>query len=492
MGSLSYVLNGYGTADGIMYPNLLLYFPAILRIIGVPVVVAWNIFWIFIIVLGVFTAFIGYTIWTGNIRAGAVATIFFLSVRFTVFCLGHALGDFSAFMAMPLVFGVLFKIFESEKNAKYWPLLFVGFTLIFETHVITTLFVSILIFPYIIFNYKALKSKIIRVAVLKAAVFSALVNLWFAVPFAYFYEKVSFQINTPRRILSLHEVTCNFFEIASAQFFLGIPVLIVIIAFLIYKKTRYNKGFILALFIYAFILLTNHEYFPWLLIENNLPGGSFLPNFQFAIRFIPFGVLLIALYIGVFFAEYIKKRTYLCSGISVIFVSSLVFASFLPVYYGHDPVYRGGYLKLPEILPSYSTVDYHVQEDYLYSDTHFNRLRNERGEVYDSNDYKTDAKLSDIKKLGTRLEFSYVATKDTKVQVPLFYWKGYEARNEKGERLNLSSGEHRFMEVEVPKGEGKVYIHYAGLWSFRICDIISLISLIVFLYLWRKEWKNYA
>ena len=189
-------------------------------------------------------------------------------------------------------------------------------------------------------------------------------------------------------------------------------------------------------------------------------------------------------------ADILKSKKNVIAAIGVFIVAfSLLYQYNVPKYYeGGDlaDIGFGTYKKL-EILPSYTSNLGVVQEDYLYADVDFHKLRNSKGEVYNSDDYKSDAVIFDAKKQATRLEFSYIADKDTKAQVPLFYWKGYEAKNEKGERLYVNSGEHRFMEVEIPKGEGRVFIHYAGLWSFRICDIVSLISLTVFLFLCKRE-----
>ena len=301
-----YMLNGYGTADGIMYPNLLLYFPALLRIFDVPVALAWNIYWIFIIILGVFASFAGYSIWTKNIRAGAVCACFYVSAVCIVFCLGHGAGDYPAFMTLPLAVGSLIKILESEENAKYWVFLVIGFTIIFQTHVITALVSIILIFALLAFYNKALKNEIQRKAILKAAFFSCLLNLWFAVPFAYFYSTVSFHINNPPSVSSLHEVTSGLYEIVYSQCYLGAPVLLLLMFFLIYGKTKKNKGFIATLLVYLATLFAVSEYFPWEWIENNLPGGKFLPSLQFALRFIPFAAVFILLYVGDFFANYLK------------------------------------------------------------------------------------------------------------------------------------------------------------------------------------------
>ena len=479
-----YMLNGYGTADGIMYPNLLLYFPAALRILGVPVALAWNIYWIFIIMLGIFVSFTGYSVWTKNIRAGAVCACFYVSAVCVVFCLGHGAGDYPAFMTLPLAIGSLIKILEDEKNAKYWWVFVIGFTIIIETHVITALFLIILIFILLAFYNKALKNKIQRGAVLKAAFFSCLLNLWFALPFAYFYKTVSFHINNPPSVNSLHDVTSSIYEIVYSQCYLGAPILLFLLVCLFFGKTRKDKCFIVACLIYLLMLFAVSEYFPWEWIENNLPGGKFLPSLQFSLRFIPFGAMFIILYIGNFFAKYAKtsKKYLFAATVFFIYIVELAIASNSPIYFGHNLFMRFDYAKL-DSLPSYIRDNYYVAEDYLYSDVIFHKLRNERGEVYGKDEFKSDARVFAIKKQGTRLEFSYNVDYDTVIQVPLFYWEGYEATDENGDKHLITSGENRFMEVHVPKGNGMVKIHYAGLWFFWLCDAISFVAFLAFIFI---------
>ena len=476
-----YQMNGYGTLDGVMYPDLLLYLPALLRILGAPLALSWNIFWIFLVFLGLLTAFLGFTIWSQNIRKGAVAALFLQGSEMGFFALGAAVGDYTAFFALPLVFGALIKILEDEKYAKYWYFLVIGFTIIFETHIVTTVILSFLIFAILILNFKALKNKIQRAAILKSAAFGVLLNIWFAAPFAYFYKTVDFHINNPKLADSLHRFSVNFETIASEQFHLGLPIFILLVLLLILKRTRKNKAFITSVFAYAFVLFATHNYFPWEWIENNIPGGSFLPNFQFPLRFVPFGLVFVIYYIGSLFCD-ISKKKYLIGSTAFLICIVSIFVSFqdrFPVYFDENNAPIRDY-KSAENLPSYTTENVRVQEDYLYADIDFYKLRNEKNEVYSSKDYKTDAKLFDIKKQGVRLEFSYLSDHDTKIQVPLFYFKGYEAKDENGNRLDVYSGENRFMEVRVPKGEHTVKIRYAGLNGFKICDVVSFVTLIIF------------
>jgi len=61
----------------------------------------------------------------------------------------------------------------------------------------------------------------------------------------------------------------------------------------------------------------------------------------------------------------------------------------------------------------------------------------------------------------------------------------------------MGFNENRFMEVYVKKGENKLKIHYAGLPTFKICDLISFVSAIfLFILIFRENkvsiFKNFS
>lgn len=486
-------LNGYGTIDGIMYPDLFLYFPAILRILGLSITLTWNVFWIFLIVLGFFTSFVGFAIWSQNIRAGALGAFLFNITEAGFFCLGHAVGDHIAIFAIPLAIGSLLKLLEDEKFAKYWIMFVIGFFMIFQSHILTTIIILPLIFIILLLKLKSLKNHIQRAAVFKCAMFSVLLNIWFAVPFLYFYKTTVLHIYDSKP-LSLHNSTLDFTELLLSQFYLGIPFLTLLILFLILKKSRQNKGFIISVLVYCFLMFTMHIDFPWEWIENNMPGGQFFPKFQFSFRFIPFGIVFLSFYMSLLSLEYLKNKTKYLTALLFFSanIAAIIMHPYVPIYFLHDVLVIKTEHRVLENLPSHRTDDIYLQEDYLYSDVVFYKLRNDKNEFYDSNDYKTDAEIFDIKKQGASLSFSYVAKENTTAQVPLFYWEGYEAKDEFGNDLEINFGQNRFMEVKIPKGEHRVKIDYAGLKIFRFFDIVSLISLMIFCGICVKKIKKDA
>ena len=486
-----YALNGYGTADGIMYPDLFLYIAAFFRILGLSVGLSWNLMWIFMLFAGVFTSWYGFTLWTKNVRAGALAAILFTGMYIYQIIAGDMVGQVAATLFMPPALASLVMILRDGKKS-YWLMFALFGTVIFQNHIITMLIFCAMALAICIYYRQAFKNPAQRNAIIKSALFLLLLNIWRIVPFLYFYETVAFQVNHPSWINSFADMNMSLKDTLRWHIYLGFPLIFFTLYFLTKANIKQQRGFLYSSLGTLFLIIICTRYFPWRFIEETFPFVKVLFVVQMQQRFLFFGIIFLCIYVGSFLAEKVgdirKNKLYillLLLFISLMYSTESVVKSLCPQFLPLGYIYSREKL---ETAPSHTE----IQEDYLYADVKFKDLRKENGEYYGPADYKTDAKIFDAKKQSTRLEFSYVATKDTKVQVPLFYWKGYEARNEKGERLNLSSGEHRFMEVEVPKGEGRVYLHYAGLPIFRICDIVSLVALAAFVGLWRREWKTYG
>ncbi|MBR3622894.1 MAG: hypothetical protein IKN43_06050 [Selenomonadaceae bacterium] len=486
-----YALNGYGTADGIMYPDLFLYIAAFFRILGLSVGLSWNLMWIFTFFAGIFASWYGFSLWSKNIRAGALAAIFFTGMYIYQIIAGDMAGQVAATFFMPLAFASLVMILRDGKTS-YWLMLAISGTLIFQNHIITMMIFCVMALAVCLYYKNAFKHKPQRDAIIKVTLFLFLLNIWRIVPFLYFYETVAFQVNHPSWINSFADMNMSVADTLRWHIYLGFPLIFFTFYFLTKSNVKNHKGFLYSALGTLFLIVICTRYFPWRFIEETFPFVKILFVVQMQQRFLFLGVILLCAYVGLFLAEKLGdiRRKKIRILILLVFISLMYSTESLvktvcPEYLPLGYIYSRENLQK---VPSHTK----IQEDYLYSDVKFRDLKKENGDNYDSADYKTDSVIFDAKKQATRLEFSYIAKSDTKVQVPLFYWQGYEARNETGERLNLNSGEHRFMEVEIPKGEGRVFIHYAGLLPFRIFDIVSFVSLIMFLYFWRKEWKNYG
>ena len=474
-----FTFNGYGTPIGIMYPDLLLYFPAVLRLFDIPIGLSYNLFWIFTVWLGLAMVWRGFTLWNGDVAAGGVAALLYGSSFVMMIHYGMSPGDYPAMCSLPLVFGSLKAVFS--RNTRYWVEYAAAFTVAAESHVLTTLVICLVSLFFLLYYHRKLRTdKQIRSAAAKAALFCLLLNVWRYVPLAYFYHTINFQIFAAPWSHSLAEVTSNWPSLVKSQFFIGYHIVLLVIFFVWHKTTRRNVGWWVSVCFLALLTSMLWQAFPWRQVEALFPDEFFLARtFQYPLRFLIFGLVFVCCYLGRFVLTVMGKYAVAIGIFSALY--GVFCAMCCPWYFfGNEPQTQGlGVKRIYESIPSYG-----IQEDYLYADVGFSNLRNDKGEVLGPTDFKSEATLFDTHKRATRLTFSYTSDKDTLVTLPLIYWPGYKATSELTDSdLPLTEDGRHIMQVVVPPGTDKVNVRYTGLWWFRVFDIISFLSLSVFIFL---------
>ena len=163
-------LYNHGYANGIFYCNLLLYFPALLRLLGFPVSISYNAY---CIVINIATAWISYYCFSRifkhrNIGLICSALYTFSIIRIYKFLVTSAVGEASAFVFLPLVFYGLYRILSEDTSDKSyrnaWVPLMLGYAGLMQTHVLSceiTAFVTLLF--CIASNFAFSKERILEV-----------------------------------------------------------------------------------------------------------------------------------------------------------------------------------------------------------------------------------------------------------------------------------------------------------------------------------------
>ena len=77
------------------------------------------------------------------------------------------------------------------------------------------------------------------------------------------------------------------------------------------------------------------------------------------------------------------------------------------------------------------------------------------------------------------------------IELPMLYYKGYRAEDvvtgEVFETLQGNSGDVR---VILPAGyDGSVHVWYNGMWYWRVCEVISLLTVIGIIFFWKRKRK---
>lgn len=192
--------NGYGYAVSVFYGELLLYIPALLRMIGFSVQAAYKCY---VLGINLLTCLIAYGslkfIFRDNkvsLIGGAVYTL--APYRLMSMYLRAAVGEYTAMTFFPLIACGIYRIFSEEteeKGYKYsWVPAVVGFSGVIQSHIISTaicgIFTGIICLAFIKRTFK--KQRFCQLC--KVVVYTVLLNFWFLVPFLD-YMRYDYQFN---------------------------------------------------------------------------------------------------------------------------------------------------------------------------------------------------------------------------------------------------------------------------------------------------------
>ena len=86
--------------------------------------------------------------------------------------------------------------------------------------------------------------------------------------------------------------------------------------------------------------------------------------------------------------------------------------------------------------------------------------------------------ITDYEKDGTRVRAQVEAREDSELSLPIFAFDGYAAEVD-GQRLEIARGENSRLTVLLPAGtSGALRVWFAGKAVWRVCDAVSLLTLL--------------
>lgn len=187
---------GYGYADGVMYCNALLLFPALLRIIGFSVLTSYNLYCIALNIATVWIAYYCFSRIFKNSYIGLMCSALYSLSIFRIYKLviTAATGEGSAVTFMPLILYGYFRVFtEDPKDKKYrttWMPLAFGYAGLIQTHVLTCEITVFLTVVMCIVFVKKIFHKETFLELCKGAGAAVILSLWFLIPFLdYFFRE---------------------------------------------------------------------------------------------------------------------------------------------------------------------------------------------------------------------------------------------------------------------------------------------------------------
>lgn len=509
--------NGYGYANSIFYGEILLYIPAVLRLIGFPLQTSYKIF---LFLINVATALIAYKsfkeIFRDKKTAFICCAVFVLApYRLTNIYVRSAVGEYCAMMFWPLIACGLFKLFtvdvEHKEYKNIWLWLVAGYTGLIGTHMLSCAMGAVASIVVCLIFFKRLFRKNTILELVKFFVTTVIINAFFLVPMLDFMMRGgtmitdlgSMQTNTlittgiqgngiyPAQLFNLfvngsgmayghgvdaYKVLGMYNEMGTT---VGLPLIAAIIVFVYMCIVSYNEVKKEKYFVPAFImsvagimaLYMSTVYFPWDVLCRNL--GSIIFNLQFPWRLLSVSTIFLTIVLGcvLLMARDMWGARYWQIIVVVVISLNVITSGYM--IYDRLNTSKGIYCYDATSIADRGSGSL---EEYMLSGTKTEYLNSYEPLVSKNVSYSNYEK----KYTNISLYAKENKGKSGEIVVPLLAYTGYVARDEAGNDLKLGKDSNNVLTVILPANfDGKIFIEYLGLWYWRFADIISVLGVFI-------------
>lgn len=468
-------LYGYGYANGLFYGNLFIYFPAILSLMGLSLEKSYVLFITACNILTAFSMYYSVKRISKSENAAFISSLIYLLSPYRIcdIVVRAAVGEVLAMMIIPIILLGFYEIVAGDH--KKWWIFSIGYVLLIQAHLISTIVLTILLFILLIINIdKFIKEKKRILSITYSVILGLLLGSFFIFPLLEQYKFSELVVNN----LS-NEVNLGLNSIKFERIFLGVSyfsegvfhppgigLIFIISCFFRYKiKTEDKKLLKVAdtcMIVGLILLLMITPLFPWKEFSKELKV------IQFPWRLYMFSTIFLSISSGLIL--YLKFRNNIKTIIYITIYAIGLFIVSIPFNFHAVHNYWG--VGGMEYIGGYS--DYYVANgEYLPYKTDINKLR-ERGEVITSNN--DIIKVSYTKK-GNKMDIKYSnnLNKNTYLELPLLYYLGYGTNKD----YKLKAGNNNVIRVYLDKEKDNFIVSYKGTKIQKTSYTISLLTLVV-------------
>lgn len=475
-------IGGYGYPVSVYYGDLLLYVPAVLRLIGFSVTAAYEIF---IGMINIGTAVITYWCMKKVCSDKSIAMLMCLlycaaPYRLLNLYARNMVGTYCAAMFIPIIAAAVYKIYTDDisdyKEYKHNALLLaVGMSGVIGTHVLSTQMIVIILLIIVLTLFKRTFRKKTLAVYCMAVLETCLISAYFIVPFLDYY------INVPTAVSEeVHQIGQNaasfssfagYFRFLSVDWFAPGPILMIFLIFAgIYCLKHRDNKVLLMLIIYSwFILILATSLFPWDSLSSVYLLGNWMSTVQFPYRYIGIANILLILLFGITLQEtklFQKMRYKRCGILVITLICCFYVFRIMDSYSETTYVFDGSELDTYDV----------VQGEYLKDGTSRYSLDGLEAGLY-AEDVQEAVLVS---RQGSSMSIRCIASDEEGVIiVPMFNYKGYHVTDDNGVEYEISDGYNNQIEFFVPAGfNGYLQVEYREPWYWRLAELISLVTVL--------------
>lgn len=464
-------LYNFGYGSGLFYPDLFLYIPALLNLIGISLVNSYKIFIILINFFSILSMYYSVKKMTKNNNMASIASIIYAlcSYRLVDIYIRCAIGEALIFIFLPLIiYGIYLIIYDDFKKIH---ILILGMTGLIYSHLLSSFLTVILLLILVLLNYKRfLKDKKRIIYLLISTLITLLLTSYYILPLIEQLIDRNFYIYSYPTLGTLTDRAVPFYKTIlelplknEPWIPMGIGTIFVYITYLKFKKyDKENiKRFENKLFIIGLILLfMSTNLFPWF-IFNDMPL-----SIQFPWRLYAFSTTLLTI-VGsiVLVNKYSKKIDLLKKYLIIIMLIPLLYTT--AQYLSQDKIFKN---FLGE--PMYSNGLF----DYLPKEIEPNNLANIINKDYNLDiNKKEDFLIVNYKKEDNENNY---------IEVPYLYYLGYKAeyKNKELKVFKTNNGLVGINTKDINNGKIKVYYEHTNITKISlVLSIVGVIMLVIYI-----------
>lgn len=500
-------MNGFGYALNLFYGPLTTYIPIVIYNIFGTAGLSFKVFSILTVIVSFIAMYkCTYSI-TKRRSISTISALLYISMPYKLSNIysRNAIGEFTALIFVPIVFGGLYNILNGDKKKSY--LLSIGIIGLVLSHTISTIYMALFCLIYLLLNIDKLKNiKVWKIFGINIVI-SFLVCAFYAIPLLEHMLSADYTIFSPQKMgstpeavqntgLSLGDLFANEAGDQEIRFSLGfVTIILSILTFFCYKKIKkdYKDTYISFIILSIITLVMSTKLFPWLLMPN------FLTVIQFAWRNLGFFAFFASFVLGVnaivFAEDILKKEVFKDTFIFAVIISIFVF-SFLGVLrdWKFDDL-SGESLLDKRIKENEKVPVFQVNREYmpLKANNDLDYVQNRENKTYVISG-KAEIIEENKEKLSDDIFIENVESKAV-LELPYLYYLGYDAEikydDSNFEKLELTESDKGFLEVEIKQCQkAQIKVRYNGTILEKISYIISAFGLIILIIYIIKERRN--
>ena len=489
----------HGYANGVFYCNLLLYFPALLRMAGFTVTESYLLYCIALNLATVVIAWYSFgKMFRDDVVGLACSGLYTLSI-FRVYRLLEtgAVGEGSAFSFFPLVLYGIYLVFEGKKEEREfrnsWIVLGLGYAGLVQTHVLSCEIAALMTVLLCLVYLPKLFEKERFLKCVQGAFFALGLSLWYLVPFLDYYFTQDVKIrhasartiqergvtfvqelqtfwnfhdtaaSTTERMQYTHPVGPGLFLVAGVFF-----LLLLLFLEVIPRGKETEKSFaIRSAGLGCLALWMATDTFPWDAIQTtSQTAATLVSSLQFPYRFIGWGMTFLIVVVG-YLLSFFQKNQKLFYRMGLVIVMTAVATSYVYLIDVEDESTGAIHLYNRESMG----FGYISGEEYLIYGTDSSALSFAKPKADEG------IGISEYEKKGLRATFFCENSLDTQgtVKLPILLYKGYQASGDGGEPLEITDDGSHLLGVSVPAGySGQITVKFTEPWYWRVAELITL------------------